>query len=73
MSTRGQQSAEQFGDNARKLRELERNAKPVKAEGTLAEVIRLRQAVEAAQQSEIDSVEGEAIGRTLFDRMNKMG
>lgn len=68
MSTRGQQTAESFADNAYKLRELQRHTTKVKTAEALEEVIRLRQQLDAAQAMEVNGAEGEAIGKALRDQ-----
>ncbi len=70
-NTRGQQAAERFGDNARKLRELQRHTTKVKTAEAIEEVLRLRQALEAEQALETNGLEGEEIARQ-FNKSNNL-
>lgn len=62
---------DRLADSARRLTALERQTTKVRDAEHLEEVIRLRSALEAAQQHDIDAEEGQAIARQFNKQLDE--
>jgi hypothetical protein len=62
---------DKLADSARRLTALQRQTTEAKSKENLEEIIRLRRALEAAQQHDIDGAEGQAIARQFNKQLDE--